>query len=151
VGAYKFKSPIFIFGIRTGNLTPEGGCFCGSVRYAVTGIPLRVMHCHCSICRKISAAPVVTWVTFSVSEFEWTKGVPSALKSTANATRHFCSQCGSHMAFTIDEAKELDITVASLDDPLAFTPQYNIFYDTRMPWLTFVDDLPKYDDWGPNV
>jgi hypothetical protein len=55
------------------------------------------------------------------------------------------------MVFTIDGAKELDITVGSLDDPNAFAPNYHIFNDTRLPWMKLEDGLPAYDDWGPNV
>ncbi|MGD9500881.1 MAG: GFA family protein [Methyloceanibacter sp.] len=132
-------------------MTTEGGCFCGAVRYAADGYPLRVMHCHCTICRRTSGAPVVTWITFPVAGFRWTKGTPTGLKSTANATRNFCSKCGSHMAFTIDGAKELDITVGTLDNPLAAAPGYHIFNDTRLAWFKLEDGLPTYDDWGPNV
>lgn len=129
----------------------EGGCYCGEVRFQATGKPLRVMHCHCTICRRTSGSAVVTWITFPVSEFKWTKGTPTGLKSTQPATRNFCSKCGTHMAFTIDGAKELDITVGSLDDPNAFAPMYHIFNDTRLPWMKLHDGLPTYDDWGPNV
>jgi hypothetical protein len=132
-------------------MTLEGGCFCGAVRYEAAGDPLRVMHCHCTICRRTAGAPVVTWITFPVSEFKWTKGTPTGLKSTASAMRNFCSKCGSHMVFTIDGAKELDITVGSLDNPVVFAPMYHIFYDTRLPWFELTDGLPAYNDWGPNV
>lgn len=129
----------------------EGGCYCGDVRYQASGYPLRVMHCHCTICRRTSGSAVVTWITFPVVEFQWTKGTPTGLKSTGPATRNFCSKCGSHMVFTIDGAKELDITVGSLDNPNTFQPMYHIFNDTRIPWMKLLDGLPTYDDWGPDV
>lgn len=47
-----------------GALWLEGGCLCGAVRYRVTGKPYHVTHCHCSMCRRASGAPLVTW--FSV-------------------------------------------------------------------------------------
>ncbi len=49
-------------------MTYEGGCFCGSVRYRAEAEPLRVMHCHCTICRRVSAAPVVTWIAFPLDK-----------------------------------------------------------------------------------
>ncbi len=33
----------------------------------------------------------------------------------------------------------------------AAAPAYHIFADTRLPWLRLADDLPAYDDWGPEV
>jgi hypothetical protein len=55
------------------------------------------------------------------------------------------------MVFEIDDAKELDITVASLDNPANVEPGYHIFADTRLAWLKLDDGLPAYDDWGPDV
>ena len=129
----------------------EGGCYCGEVRYRADGEPLRVMHCHCTICRRVHAAPVVTWITFPVVDLHWTKGTPAILKSTPPASRHFCAACGTHMAFAIDGAKELDVTVASLDKLTAVEPDYHIFAGTRLAWLNLEDGLPEYDDWGPDV
>ncbi len=129
----------------------EGGCFCGKVRYRADGEPLRVMHCHCTICRRTSGAPVVTWITFPSGALTWTKGTPASLKSTPPATRYFCGACGSHMVFIVDGAKELDVTVGSLDRPDAVKPGYHIFADTRMPWLKMTDGLPEHADWGPEL
>ena len=129
----------------------EGGCYCGELRYRADGEPLRIFHCHCTICRRVQAAPVVTWITFPTAAWTWTKGTPAALKSTPEATRYFCRECGTHLAFIIDGAAELDVTVGSLRDPAAAEPGYHIFADTRLPWLRLAGDMPEYDDWGPDV
>ena len=39
----------------------EGGCLCGAVRYREAAAPGAVGHCHCTMRRKASGAPVVTW------------------------------------------------------------------------------------------
>ena len=44
--------------------TVEGGCLCGRVRYRVAGAPVRVTHCHCTLCRRSAEAPFLTWATF---------------------------------------------------------------------------------------
>ncbi|HSG89298.1 MAG TPA: GFA family protein, partial [Pseudomonadales bacterium] len=36
----------------------EGGCFCGAVRFTVTGAPEAQGYCHCGDCRLWSAGPV---------------------------------------------------------------------------------------------
>ncbi len=129
----------------------EGGCYCGALSYRADGEPLRIFHCHCTICRRVQGAPVVTWITFPTANWSWTQGTPAELKSTAEATRYFCRDCGTHLAFIIDDADELDVTVGSLHDPAAAEPRYHIFADTRLPWLRLSDDMPEYDDWGPDV
>ncbi|MEE9300160.1 MAG: GFA family protein [Alphaproteobacteria bacterium] len=132
-------------------MTHEGGCFCGKLRYRAEGRPLRVMHCHCTICQRVTGAPVVTWITFPTKGLSWPKGEPARLKSTASATRYFCAGCGTHLVFVIDGAEELDVTVASLDHPEAAKPEHHIFVTTRVPWLQLSDGLPEYVDWGPDL
>ena len=60
--------------------------------------------------------------------------------------RSLCPHCGTHLAFILDGAAELDVTVGSLDDPTTAKPGYHIFADTRLPWLQLADELPEYDD-----
>ena len=38
-----------------------GGCFCGAIRYEARGTPFHESNCHCSICRRTTGAPFVTW------------------------------------------------------------------------------------------
>src|SRR5881396_1158763 len=51
-----------------------GGCFCGAVRYRVSATTRDVSHCHCSICRRTTGAPFVTWATFPAATFAVTAG-----------------------------------------------------------------------------
>ena len=75
----------------------EGGCYCGALRYRADDEPLRIFHCHCTICRRVQGAPVVTWITFPTAGWSWTKGTPAKLKSTPEATRYFCRDCGTRL------------------------------------------------------
>ena len=38
--------------------TYEGSCFCGAVKFTVTGAPAAMGYCHCGSCRLWSAGPV---------------------------------------------------------------------------------------------
>src|SRR6185436_19306041 len=90
-----------------------GGCFCGAVRYRIRGA-IEVVHCHCSICRRTSGAPVVTWATVASDGFELTRGEPAELRATSKARRTFCSRCGTPLTFQLDaKAESIDVTVAS--------------------------------------
>ena len=68
----------------------KGGCFCGRIRYETAGTPFRETNCHCSICRRTSGAPFVTWFSVLRSEFRFVTGEPTRFNSTAEATRSFC-------------------------------------------------------------
>lgn len=136
-----------------------GGCLCGAVRYEIRA-PLVSCHCHCSLCRRASGAPFVTWTSVVNRDFRWTRGEPKTVRSSAWATRLFCSACGTPLMFQVDAQAQsadgtLDIASATLDDPGAISPTAHIWVSARLPWpdlpqdgLTRFDgDLPKC--WSP--
>ena len=99
----------------------EGGCFCGNLRYRIdddSDWVNRVANCHCSMCRRTSAAAYVTWMVVPKDAFTYTRGEPALLKSSEHATRHFCADCGTPLLFfEKDRPDTFDVTVGSLDTP----------------------------------
>jgi hypothetical protein len=96
----------------------QGGCFCGRIRYEVTGIPFHETNCHCSICRRTTGAPFVAWFSVRPSEFRWLSGRPSRFRSSAQATRSFCAHCGTQLTFEdLGYPDEIDVTTSSLNRP----------------------------------
>ncbi|MEW6257317.1 MAG: GFA family protein [Pseudomonadota bacterium] len=128
-----------------------GGCLCGAARYEVSAVPLVSCHCHCSLCRRASGAPFVTWTTVPVGSFRWTRGAPEAYRSSPWATRFFCGACGSALLFQVDAQAEsadgtLDVASATLDDPGAIVPTAHIWVTARLPWPDLPQDgLARFD------
>jgi hypothetical protein len=123
-----------------------GGCFCGHVRYEITGQVLNETVCHCPGCRKSSGAAAVPWITVNAADFNLTRGelaevrsdqYPQASCDGCGGTRTFCPRCGSPISFKGDNAADprIDITVGSLDDPPAFTPREDVWAQYRLPWI----------------
>lgn len=127
-----------------------GGCFCGAIRYRVASPPREVTHCHCSICRRTSGAPFVTWATFPAASFAFTQGQPVELCSTPRACRTLCAACGTALTFR-EEARPraIDVTVGSTDHPDAVVPQAHIWTTSQLPWLHLDDDLPRHPGEDP--
>ena len=114
----------------------RGGCFCGAIRYELDDGDYLTANCHCTMCRRPSAAPFVTWVVVPTNAFRYTRGEAKVLHSSANGTRYFCADCGSPLACTLrDRQGEIDITTGSLDDPNAFPPRLAVHEDTKLTWL----------------
>ena len=114
----------------------EGGCFCGSVRYAFERNNYPSANCHCSMCRRTSAAPFVSWVVVPIDCFEYTRGEPKTLNSSSHGTRYFCDECGTPLACIIKEDPgNIDITICSLDKPEDFVPKSDIYADTKLSWV----------------
>ena len=124
----------------------EGGCFCGKIRYALKEREYRTANCHCSMCRRFSGAPFVTWIVVPTKGFEYTSGNPESIRSSDGGMRYFCASCGTPIACVLDAyPKYIDVTVGSLDDPDRFVPTMAIHEDTKLAWLAQTEELQETD------
>ena len=122
-----------------------GGCLCGEIRYRITGAPVEALYCHCRMCQRAHAAPVVPWLTVPLESLTVTAGNPVAYRSSAKAFRHFCSRCGTPLTWRrADSPRFVDISIASLDDPDAVAPTLHVWTDSRIAWFDTADPLPRY-------
>ncbi|MCF4164418.1 GFA family protein [Zavarzinia compransoris] len=134
-------------------ITPEdpltGACLCGAVRYRITAPPSSCSHCHCTLCRKASAAGYVTWATVAMDHFHLT-GEVSEYAWSPKSLRQFCARCGSQITFRFHGLPgEIDFTCATLDEPERVTPEYHTWVSKKLPWIVLGDDhIPHYEDWG---
>lgn len=123
----------------------NGGCFCGHIRYQVSGTPFNATHCHCRICRRTTGAPFVTWFSVPRAQFTMTCGTPTTFASTAAGTRTFCAHCGTQLTFAHkDFPNDIDVTTCSLDDPEAVPPVDQTYLGSRLTWIAHAGDLPAY-------
>lgn len=123
----------------------RGGCFCGAVKYEVTGAIFNSTLCHCTDCRKVSGAPALAWFSVRRADFRYTSGQPTRFASSEGILRGFCPHCGTSLSF--EDARwpeELDITSATLDDPNAAPPGDHTFVRSRLSWMNLHDGLPEY-------
>jgi hypothetical protein len=130
----------------------QGGCFCGRVRYEVTGIPFDETNCHCSICRRTTGAPFVAWFSVRSSEFRLASGTPSRFRSSVKAIRSFCGHCGTQLTFQSDDCSDaIDITTCSLNHPETVSPRDHTYTSRKLPWIHLSDGLAEYSQARPSV
>lgn len=128
----------------------QGGCFCGRIRYEVTGTPFNETNCHCSICRRTTGAPFVAWFSVRPSEFRVVSGEPARFRSSAKATRGFCAHCGTQLMFQGDDwPDEVDVTTCSLDHPEHVPPNDHIHTSSKLRWVHLSDGLPQHPEARP--
>ncbi|MFA5123078.1 GFA family protein [Zavarzinia sp.] len=126
-----------------------GGCLCGACRYRITAPPISTSHCHCTLCRKASAAGYVTWSTVPLDAFTL-EGPASEYAWSPRSLRQFCSRCGSQLTFRfLGLEGEIDFTCATLDEPERVAPTYHTWVSKKLPWIVLGDDrIPHYEEWG---
>ena len=127
-----------------------GGCLCGAVRYQIEGAVRNPCFCHCASCRRATGAPMVPWGTFARDALRVTRGRLSEYRSSAQVWRGFCARCGTSLTYRNEaRAAEIDVTLASLDDPTLLAPQMHVWVKDRLPWTTIGDQLPRHDTGVP--
>jgi hypothetical protein len=90
---------------RPADVRATGRCLCGAVGYSVRG-PLRssAVACHCTTCRKFTGG---LWVGDTLKWY----------RSSAEAQRGFCANCGSSLFWEGDDEPLWSIAAGSLDEP----------------------------------
>jgi hypothetical protein len=121
-----------------------GGCVCGGTRYVLKNRPLAVVDCHCIDCQKSAGAPYLTWGTISRKDLVLTEGEPRKIPY-ADRIRSFAACCGTHLFFEDSkDSDNIDVTIASLDDPTLFAPTKAIFLEDKLPWVMIDESLPSF-------
>ena len=129
-----------------------GGCRCGAVRYEAQGTASYLCYCHCVSCRRSAGAAFVAWATFAQQSVRITRGALALHRSSPGVLRGFCAACGTSLTFQKESRRhELDVTLASLDEPAALAPQVHVWVEDKLPWVVIADGLPQYARGIPGV
>lgn len=122
-----------------------GRCMCGEITYRAKGAPTYCGHCHCDDCRRATGGASVPWIGLNPSDFEVTKGNIAEHESSPGIFRGFCGTCGASLTFRGEGWNDVAVTVASLDDPKAVTPQSNVFLKEKLHWVLINEDMRNFD------
>lgn len=120
----------------------RGGCYCGLVRYEAASV-FDVVYCHCTICRRISGAPVYAGIAVPKSDFRVVSGEPTSFASSDHGMRWFCSVCGTPLHCTDSQSDYVGIPIGTLDEPDSVRPQIHQWTSSQLAWFEITDDLPR--------
>lgn len=125
-----------------------GSCYCGYIKYRVTGIFKTQCFCHCRSCQLASGSPYVAWGTIDRTQFEITQGTLKDITTSAGVHRGFCEQCGTSLTYHQEKYPDtIDICLATVDDPGLVRPTCHIWISDKLPWVSIDDGLPQYPEW----
>ena len=127
-----------------------GGCYCGAVRYKISGDPLFKGQCHCRECQYISGGLPNVVMGMPEAGFAYTKGAPKQFRRKDLAdpvTREFCGECGTHLLTrTSKVAGAVLLKVGTFDDPSVFgSPQMAIYLIDKQSFHHVPDGVPTFE------
>lgn len=107
----------------------KGSCLCGAVRFTVTGPVRDPGACHCGQCRKWSGH---VWAAGIVDEGEIAiEGPVRWFRSSAEAERGFCPECGSSLFWHAIGSGRMDFALGAVDGPTGLRIERHIFTEWK--------------------
>ncbi len=105
----------------------EGGCLCGTVRYATTEPPRNVTVCHCQFCQRATGSAYMVEPVFDRRHFQLLAGTPKTFETRSEGSGkrvqiHFCSECGTKLWLSFERFPDvIGIYAGTFDDPCWFS------------------------------
>lgn len=121
--------------------TITGGCQCGAVRFACESLG-RASICHCRMCQKAMGGYFGPFVT--ANGLAWTRGKPKRYRSSNEAQRGFCADCGTPLTFEL--ADSVDVAIGAFDDAASIAPAIQLATESRLPSFDTLASLPVLAD-----
>ena len=132
------------------NISYEGSCSCGVVKYFINDYPLFTHACHCRDCKKSTGWAFVIHTIILENSFFIIKGDMRAAtlptSSGAGFKLYFCINCGTYIYCKYDMAPErIIIRTSTLNDSDIFPPQAHIFTKNKATWINLDDKIPFFE------
>jgi hypothetical protein len=126
-----------------------GSCFCGAIAAEMHGEPFWICYDHDDDCRRAIGSPLTIWVGYRSDEFKLKRGRLKTFSKTKGVTRTFCGNCGTSIGYRDDGiADEFYLSIGFFDHPERLHPAAHAYWDMRLPWLEFLDDLPRINGYS---
>lgn len=120
-----------------------GGCQCGAVRYALYAETLNPYLCHCRMCQKAVGNYFAAYGSVVLGDFAWTRGKPGLWKSSVEAERGFCCECGTPLSFRYVARDRIAVALGTLDDPTRVAPKRSFGAEASVPFFAELPALPS--------
>jgi hypothetical protein len=98
------------------------------------------------MCRRNHGAAFVTWFGVGTDQLTIDEGSAYLVRhaSSEHGSRSFCSRCGSSLFCDhSDQPGRVNVVLAAMEAPIDREPEVHTFFDSRAPWITLADSLPR--------
>jgi hypothetical protein len=121
-----------------------GQCFCGAVKFVVSGPPINVRACHCRDCQRLTGSAFFVRALFLKEHIRIT-GDLTEIASSNDLTRKFCPRCGSQIfAERKSRPDAIAIALGSFDQLDGIFPTEHVWVSDRQEWLSIPTDVEQH-------
>ncbi len=129
-----------------------GECFCGEIKYEVSGPLVDPLSCHCSRCRKAFSSQSSNYAKVNSGDFRWVVGEE---KLTSYVGKHkfgllFCSTCGSTLCGTFDGSIH-GVALGCLNEDPELEEIHHIFVDSKASWEVLPNGVTVFSEGRQSV
>lgn len=106
-----------------------GHCLCGAVRFTATLKKPHVGACHCGMCRRWASG---IHLSMEATDLVFAEGAPvKAYVSSDWGRRLFCAECGTQLAWQMQNGSFSGVSPYALDPPVAAPVRAEFFIDQK--------------------
>jgi len=129
----------------------SGSCLCGDIVFELVGEPKHLMHCHCSMCRKLHGSAYATFGVFDAEAVNWVKGTDKVkrFKSSEYGSRSFCGRCGSVVPAPAQTDGIAYIPMGMVTGDAGKPKALHLFVGSKAPWHEIADEEEQHLEWPP--
>lgn len=127
----------------------KGSCFCGDVKFVVTGDPLNVRACHCRDCQQLTGSAFFVRAIFPKSAVSFS-GRLSEFPTNEDVVHKFCPRCGSQIfAGRRSRPDAMGIALGTFEDLKGLRPTDNIWVSDKQDWVVLGSDTKLHPQSPP--
>lgn len=117
----------------------NGSCLCGAVKVQAKAMQQSMGACHCTMCRKWTAGPLLSVECGADVEFEGESNI-SIYNSSDWAERGFCAKCGTHLFYRLKQNQLYFMSVGVFDSCDDFDFDHQVFIDEKPAYYCFANE-----------
>jgi hypothetical protein len=131
------------------NVSREGGCACGAVRYRLASEPLFVHCCHCLNCQRQTGSAFVVNLLIEADRFEVLGRDPEPVdvpRDDGSTQRIFrCPVCQVAVFSEYGRPEVRFVRGGTLDEPSSVSPDVHIYTRSKVAWVTLPESVPAFE------
>src|SRR5262245_61854018 len=121
------------------NVSREGGCSCGAVRYRLASEPLITHCCHCLNCQRQTGSAFVVNALIEADRMTMlgvaAEPVPVPRDDGSTQTIYRCPSCQIAVYSEYGRPGVRFVRAGTLDDPSSVGPDVHIFTRSKLSWV----------------